>query len=195
MIIFIVYILGSTLTGICTFGARIFVFKKYVVETKRTRPVALVFGVGYLVFCSFCLALQLLTLFPRYAAFGSQTYTVQDNTGASVEHYCDFKADPSVCQLSQLATFFMFVFGTNQSFLGVIFYYVNWIFFVLWLVGIVLSVIMTVRRNKQDATLISSMEYDADIERQKTPINGGSNSKSKSKSNNNRSYGTKVDVA
>ena len=77
----------------------------------------------------------------------------------------------------------MFVFGTNQSFLGVIFYYANWVFLVLWLIGIVLSIIVAVRRNKQTAALIPSSEYDADIESQKTPINS-----------NNRSYGTKVEV-
>lgn len=155
-------------------------FKNFSVEHKRTRTVALVFGVGYLIFCSLCLALQLLTLFPRYASFGSQTYT--DDAGK--KHYCDFGSDPSKCQLSQIATFFMFVFGTNQSFMGVIFYFANWVFLVLWLVGIVLSIVMVVRRTRRSAVVLPPSSSDLEA----------AAAEEERKSNINRTYGTRVEV-
>lgn len=65
--------------------------------------------------------------------------------------------------------------------MGVIFYFVNWVFLVLWVAGIIASIVVAVRRSKKTAAVLPPSSDEFEEEETK-------------KSSVNHSYGTKVEV-
>eukprot|EP00727_Mastigamoeba_balamuthi_P008316 m51a1_g4106 hypothetical protein (1152) ;mRNA; f:113401-117734 len=132
----ILFFFFCTISGLKYIGIRFFWIHLFDFKAHRTEPQGLLLGSVFLMLSLLCLNMELLTIVPRYATFGTQTYMLN-----GTKTRCDLTAPVEQCTMTQVASFLNIVTGVNQSFLGIIFYYATWIFLVMWLLGLIVTAI------------------------------------------------------
>lgn len=149
-----VYLFVCTLSGIHRLGIRILWIELFPVHPRATSPQGLLMMTAYLITSFVTLAFEVIIIAPRYSIFGSQKYI--DAKG--VEKYCSFDAPVDKCHMSQISKFVDSVIGVNQNFIGVVIYYVTYVFVVTSIIFAVISVV----KKKSNMIEISTSPFDED---------------------------------
>jgi LMBR1 domain-containing protein 1 len=129
----VVYIYFATLSGISNIGIRFLWILLYRVKARATKPQGLLIATLIMMLSLLALNMQLMSLFPQYATYGSQTWG-PDNA------QCDITAPPDQCQMTQIGTIIHRIF-MRLSFFGVVFYFSTWVFVAFFAVSIVIVLI------------------------------------------------------
>jgi len=130
-----IFILFSTLKGMSNMGIRILWIELFKLQPHRTSLQGLLLSSLYLALSLMATQQQLMTMAPRYMAFGSQKYV--NASGDTL--FCNVQAPPSQCHMTQIAHMTYVATGTNQSFIGIILYYGTWLFIIIWIIGFIVS--------------------------------------------------------
>lgn len=150
MVIVIVYIYFATLSGISSIGIRFLWILLYKVRAGATRPQGLLIATLIMMFSIMALNMELMSLFPQYATYGSQTYG-PDNTP------CDITAPLEDCKMTQIGTIIHRIF-MRISFFGIVFYFATWVFVAFVAISFVIAIFR--RRPSNVAEDDSDTEWD-----------------------------------
>lgn len=116
-------------------------------------------------FCILSLNMELTTLAPQYANFGSQVYF---NSTTSTIQPCSMAAPPDNCTMTQIGNMkdsikrinllgtFVNQISVRTSFFGVIYYYATWIFILFFFIGMIIAVF------KSKASNIEARDSDSE---------------------------------
>jgi len=148
----VLYIFFATLSGITRIGIRFLWVYMYKVRARSTPPQGLLMTAVILMLAILALNMEVTTLAPQYASFGSQMWL---NTTSGELEKCSMNAPPGNCTMSQIGTFVNRI-SVRTSFFGIVFYFASWLFIALYLVGIVIAVV------KGKATNVEGRESDSD---------------------------------
>jgi len=121
----VLYIFFATLSGLTSIGIRALWILLYRIKARATRPQGLLLASLVMMFSLLAFNLEILTLFPQYATFGSQTY--MDDSGAEQE--CSLAAPTDKCKMTVIATIIYRIF-MRMPFFGVVCYFATWVFIV-----------------------------------------------------------------
>jgi len=121
----IFYIFFTTLSGIIQIGVRFLWVNLYKIRRGSTPPQGLLLASVILMFSILSLNMELTTLAPRYANWGSQTYNSPNSTAGSIP--CSLDAPPGVCYMTQIGTIVNRI-SLRTTFFGIIFFGATWIF-------------------------------------------------------------------
>jgi len=146
----ILYIFFATLSGIANIGLRFLWVHLYDVRPGGTPPQGMLLTTMVLMLSLLALNMEVTTLAPQYASFGSQVY----RNGTTIEP-CSLFSPPGNCTLTQIATIIDRI-NIRTSFFGIIFYYITWLFVAAFLIG---SIVACVRSRKSN---IEKRESDSD---------------------------------
>jgi LMBR1 domain-containing protein 1 len=122
----IFYIFFTTLSGVIRIGVRFLWVHMYKIRSKSTPPQGLLLTAIILMFSILALNMELTTLAPQYANWGSQTYTPVNGTSAQ---QCSLDAPPGACYMTQIGTIVNRI-SIRTTFFGIIFFAATWIFIV-----------------------------------------------------------------
>jgi len=131
----ILYIFFCTLSGIIKIGIRFLWVHMYNIRRGSTAPQGLLVAAIILMFSMLSLNMEITTLAPQYANWGSQVW----KNGTEV-HKCSLNAPQGACTITQIG-FFVSTISVRTSFFGVIFYYATWLFIAFFVIGSVIAVI------------------------------------------------------
>jgi LMBR1 domain-containing protein 1 len=125
----VVYLFGSSLTGLLQGGVRLFWIKLFDIERKRTLHNALLAGIWFLSFVLVSVSIQVIALLPQYSTFGFQ----KDSAG----NECSFSRssmneNSTECVPSQISVFNSGMQSRLPAF-GTIFYIAQAIFVVSYI--------------------------------------------------------------
>jgi len=148
----ILYTFFATLAGIINIGIRFLWVHLYTIKRKATAPQGLLFTAILLMFAILSLNMEITTIAPQYANFGSQVYK---NVTDGDLHPCSFDAPTGSCTMTQIGTIVSGI-SVRMSFFAVIFYYAAWIFIACFLVGIIIAIFRSKTSN------IEKREDDSD---------------------------------
>jgi len=98
------------------------------------------------------LNVEILTLAPRYASYGSQVYV----NGTEI-FPCSITAPPTLCTMTQIGTLISRI-EVGTVFFGNVYYYASWIFLAVFLIGVIVSIV----RGK--ASNVETRDDDSDEE-------------------------------
>eukprot|EP01083_Nonionella_stella_P063128 164077_1 len=121
----ILYLFLCTLSSLDSLGVRLFCLRLYSVKPRRTMQNGLLMGIWLTTLVVLTLNLNMMTVVPQYAAFGTQKYTP---AGAASPIQCELSAKPeSNCVLSEA---FHLIGATIATFpiFGILFTSVNVVF-------------------------------------------------------------------
>jgi len=137
------YIFFCTLNGVVKIGVRFLWVHLYDIKPRRTPPQGLLLTAIILMLALLVLNMEILTVAPRYASYGTQTYLPENSTELAP---CSNTAPPANCTMTQIGTFVAIIqFGT--PFFGNVYYYAMWVFIVAFLIG---SIVNCVRRKSSN---------------------------------------------
>lgn len=140
----IFYIFFSTLSGIVHIGVRFLWVHLFEVRRSRTPPQGLLFSAIILMLSLLALNMQITTLAPQYATFGSQVFY---NTTVNATQPCNLDAlANTTCTMTQIGTIINRI-NIRTSFFGVIFYYISWAFVLAFIIGSIVACIKSRRSN------------------------------------------------
>jgi len=120
----IFYIFFTTLSGIIRIGVRFLWVNLYKIRSGSTPPQGLLLASIILMFAILSLNMELTTLAPQYANWGSQTYTPINSTDVVP---CSFDAPQGLCYMTQIGGIVNRI-SLRTTFFGFIFFYATWIF-------------------------------------------------------------------
>jgi len=139
----ILYIFFATLSGIVKIGIRFLWVHMYTIKKKGTAPQGLLFTAIILMFSILSLNMEVTTLAPQYANFGTQMFY---NETANELQRCSLDAPPGNCTMTQIGTIINRI-QARMSFFGIIFYFASWIFIGCFLIGSVIAMIRSKSSN------------------------------------------------
>lgn len=120
----VVYVFGASLYGLLALP------RPFSVHPGRTKPQALLILCGVLIHILFALSMALVSLAPRYASYGTQTYDPHNGSDPLSCYPPPVKpiaSHSAVCHLSVTASFFSKI-ALGMPFAATGFYVCNWIF-------------------------------------------------------------------
>jgi len=148
----ILYIFISTLSGIVRIGIRFLWIKLYTIRKHGTAPQGLLLATIILMLAVLALNMELTTLSPQYASFGSQVFL--NSTSGKVES-CSLEAPPNLCTMTQIGAFTTRI-SLRTNFFAMIYYYLSWAFIAAALIGFIVALV------KGRTSNIETKEEDSD---------------------------------
>jgi len=148
----IFYFFFATMSGIAHIGIRFLWIKLFSVKRSGTPPQGLLFMAIILMLCLLALNMEVTTLAPQYSTFGSQVFL---NTTTNETQPCTMNAPIGNCTMTQIGTIINTI-NIRTSFFGIIFYFIQWVFVLAFLIGSIVSCV------KARSSNIERYEGDSD---------------------------------
>ncbi|KYQ89234.1 LMBR1-like conserved region-containing protein [Tieghemostelium lacteum] len=145
----IFYIFFVTLSGIVKIGIRFLWVHMYDFKYRKTMPQGLLIAAMLLMLSILCLNVQILSLAPRYAMFGTQVW--YNATSGDVEP-CSIEAPSTACTMSQIGVLSSRI-QMGTAFFGIIYYYATWVFVGTFLLG---AIVALIKRRKSNIEISDS---------------------------------------
>lgn len=136
------YFVLTSMAGIRNMGIWFFWIRLYKIRPKKTRPQALLFLCMILLLIVLHTSYMLYSLAPQYVMYGSQKYLVQTpserstpgNHTSETTRNCDADAPEDQCTVTR-----SYLFLHKFWFFSTIYYFGNWVFIGVFLLGLVVS--------------------------------------------------------
>uniref|UniRef100_A0A9J8CLW8 Lysosomal cobalamin transport escort protein LMBD1 n=2 Tax=Cyprinus carpio TaxID=7962 RepID=A0A9J8CLW8_CYPCA len=138
------YFVFTSMAGIRNMGIWFFWIRLYKIRPQRTRPQALLFLCMILLLIVLHTSYMIYSLAPQYVMYGSQKYLLQTplptadpsqgNHTAAITKICDADAPEDQCTVTR-----SYLFLHKFWFFSTIYYFGNWAFLVVFLIGLVVS--------------------------------------------------------
>uniref|UniRef100_A0A8C2DR56 Lysosomal cobalamin transport escort protein LMBD1 n=1 Tax=Cyprinus carpio TaxID=7962 RepID=A0A8C2DR56_CYPCA len=138
------YFVFTSMAGIRNMGIWFFWIRLYKIKPQRTRPQALLFLCMILLLIVLHTSYMIYSLAPQYVMYGSQKYLLQTplptadpsqgNHTAAITKICDADAPEDQCTVTR-----SYLFLHKFWFFSTIYYFGNWAFLVVFLIGLVVS--------------------------------------------------------
>ncbi|XP_050982408.1 lysosomal cobalamin transport escort protein LMBD1 [Labeo rohita] len=138
------YFVFTSMAGIRNMGIWFFWLRLYKIRPQRTRPQALLFLCMILLLIVLHTSYMIYSLAPQYVMYGSQKYLLQTplptadpsqgNHSAAITKICDADAPEDQCTVTR-----SYLFLHKFWFFSTIYYFGNWAFLVVFLIGLVVS--------------------------------------------------------
>ncbi|XP_028975776.1 probable lysosomal cobalamin transporter isoform X2 [Esox lucius] len=138
------YFVFTSMAGIRNMGIWFFWIRLYKIRPKRTRPQALLFLCMILLLIVLHTSYMIYSLAPQYVMYGSQRYLLQSlgpkgsptlgNTTTETTRNCDADAPQDECTVTR-----SYLFLHKFWFFSTIYYFGNWVFIAVFLIGLVVS--------------------------------------------------------
>ncbi|XP_073729703.1 lysosomal cobalamin transport escort protein LMBD1 [Misgurnus anguillicaudatus] len=138
------YFVLTSMAGIRNMGIWCFWMRLYKIRPQRTRPQALLFLCMILLLIVLHTSYMIYSLAPQYVMYGSQKYLLQTplptadpsqgNHSAAITKICDADAPADQCTVTR-----SYLFLHKFWFFSTIYYFGNWAFLVVFLIGLVVS--------------------------------------------------------
>uniref|UniRef100_A0A672L716 Lysosomal cobalamin transport escort protein LMBD1 n=1 Tax=Sinocyclocheilus grahami TaxID=75366 RepID=A0A672L716_SINGR len=134
------YFVFTSMAGIRNMGIWFFWIRLYKIRPQRTRPQALLFLCMILLLIVLHTSYMIYSLAPQYVMYGSQKYLLQVRYPSQVNHstaitkICDADAPEDQCTVTR-----SYLFLHKFWFFSTIYYFGNWAFLVVFLIGLVVS--------------------------------------------------------
>uniref|UniRef100_A0A671SED0 Lysosomal cobalamin transport escort protein LMBD1 n=1 Tax=Sinocyclocheilus anshuiensis TaxID=1608454 RepID=A0A671SED0_9TELE len=135
------YFVFTSMAGIRNMGIWFFWIRLYKIRPQRTRPQALLFLCMILLLIVLHTSYMIYSLAPQYVMYGSQKYLLQVRSDPSQGNYstaitkiCDADAPEDQCTVTR-----SYLFLHKFWFFSTIYYFGNWAFLVVFLIGLVVS--------------------------------------------------------
>jgi len=173
----VLFFLYCTMSGIRAIGIRCFCIKLYKIRPRKTMPQALLFLILMVMLTMLFLNVMLFTLAPQYVMYGSQRYVPSNahtTDGTPTNHTstnktavptaspepraCDTDAGEGACIMTRAAVF-LNRFFYKVWFFGACYYWGTWVFLVMYVIGLGVSIAKK-RKSVVDDELDSS-DYDS----------------------------------
>lgn len=146
----ITYIFFCTLNGVVRIGVRFLWVHLYKIRARQTPPQGLLLTAVILMLALLVLNIEILTLAPRYATFGTQTYLDANNTKQPCSIATPLLINTTSglinvgtnCTMTQIGIFVATI-EAGTSFFGNLYFYAMWIFLATFIIG---SIVTCVRR-------------------------------------------------
>ncbi|KAM3932076.1 lysosomal cobalamin transport escort protein LMBD1 [Leptodactylus fuscus] len=136
--VIIMYFFFTSMAGIRNMGIWFFWIRLYKIRRERTRPQALLFLCMILLLIVLHTSYMIYSLAPQYVMYGSQKYLVEGyklgNSSSSVSTNCDANAPDDQCTVTRT-----YLFLHKFWFFSTIYYFGNWIFIGVFIIGFVVS--------------------------------------------------------
>ncbi|CAL8366788.1 unnamed protein product [Gadus morhua 'NCC'] len=136
-----VYFVLTSMAGIRNMGIWFFWIRLYKIRPKKTRPQALLFLCMILLLIVLHTSYVIYSLAPQYVMYGSQKYLAEshtpqqgETTGNFTTRVCDADAPQDQCVVTR-----SYLFLHKFWFFSTIYYFGNWVFIGVFLVGLVVS--------------------------------------------------------
>lgn len=131
----IIYFYFATLSGITKIGIRFLWIRLYKIRPRASPPQSLLCAALIMMLALMALNMEITTLAPQYANWGSQVYF---DAATNQTKSCSLEAPPGICTMTQIGTFVSRI-SVQTSFFGVLFFIGTWLFLLLWLVGTIIA--------------------------------------------------------
>uniref|UniRef100_A0AAR2J4I5 Lysosomal cobalamin transport escort protein LMBD1 n=1 Tax=Pygocentrus nattereri TaxID=42514 RepID=A0AAR2J4I5_PYGNA len=135
------YFVFTSMAGIRNMGIWFFWIRLYKIRPQRTRPQALLFLCMILLLIVLHTSYMIYSLAPQYVMYGSQKYLLQvrarvggNGLTASTTKICDADAPEDQCTVTR-----SYLFLHKFWFFSTIYYFGNWAFLAVFLIGLVVS--------------------------------------------------------
>ncbi|KAF7686945.1 hypothetical protein HF521_015338 [Silurus meridionalis] len=128
------YFVFTSMAGIREMGIWFFWIRLYKIRPQRTRPQALLFLCMILLLIVLHTSYMIYSLAPQYVMYGSQKYLWQENSTAAITKTCDADAPDDQCTVTR-----SYLFLHKFWFFSTIYYFGNWAFLTVFLIGLVVS--------------------------------------------------------
>uniref|UniRef100_A0A9J7ZW06 Lysosomal cobalamin transport escort protein LMBD1 n=1 Tax=Cyprinus carpio carpio TaxID=630221 RepID=A0A9J7ZW06_CYPCA len=135
------YFVFTSMAGIRNMGIWFFWIRLYKIRPQRTQPQALLFLCMILLLIVLHTSYMIYSLAPQYVMYGSQKYLLQvrsdpsqGNHSTAVTKICDADAPEDQCTVTR-----SYLFLHRFWFFSTIYYFGNWAFLVVFLIGLVVS--------------------------------------------------------
>ncbi|KAM4607768.1 lysosomal cobalamin transport escort protein LMBD1 isoform 3-T3 [Polymixia lowei] len=137
------YFVLTSMAGIRNMGIWFFWIRLYKIRPKRTRPQALLFLCMILLLIVLHTSYMIYSLAPQYVMYGSQKYFAQQtpsegpmsgNATSGTTKICDADAPGDQCTMTR-----SYLFLHKFWFFSTIYYFGNWVFIGVFLIGLVVS--------------------------------------------------------
>uniref|UniRef100_A0A8C2HMY6 Lysosomal cobalamin transport escort protein LMBD1 n=1 Tax=Cyprinus carpio TaxID=7962 RepID=A0A8C2HMY6_CYPCA len=138
------YFVFTSMAGIRNMGIWFFWIRLYKIRPQRTQPQALLFLCMILLLIVLHTSYMIYSLAPQYVMYGSQKYLLQTplptadpsqgNHSTAVTKICDADAPEDQCTVTR-----SYLFLHRFWFFSTIYYFGNWAFLVVFLIGLVVS--------------------------------------------------------
>uniref|UniRef100_A0A672L6X4 Lysosomal cobalamin transport escort protein LMBD1 n=1 Tax=Sinocyclocheilus grahami TaxID=75366 RepID=A0A672L6X4_SINGR len=136
------YFVFTSMAGIRNMGIWFFWIRLYKIRPQRTRPQALLFLCMILLLIVLHTSYMIYSLAPQYVMYGSQKYLLQlptadpsqVNHSTAITKICDADAPEDQCTVTR-----SYLFLHKFWFFSTIYYFGNWAFLVVFLIGLVVS--------------------------------------------------------
>uniref|UniRef100_A0A672LF60 LMBR1 domain containing 1 n=1 Tax=Sinocyclocheilus grahami TaxID=75366 RepID=A0A672LF60_SINGR len=138
------YFVFTSMAGIRNMGIWFFWIRLYKIRPQRTRPQALLFLCMILLLIVLHTSYMIYSLAPQYVMYGSQKYLLQTqlptadpsqvNHSTAITKICDADAPEDQCTVTR-----SYLFLHKFWFFSTIYYFGNWAFLVVFLIGLVVS--------------------------------------------------------
>ncbi|ORY92301.1 LMBR1-like membrane protein-domain-containing protein [Syncephalastrum racemosum] len=176
MVLLIIYYFLATMSGLITIGVRFLWVSLYRVRKAATMPQGLLFITVLLTLSLLALNYSLTNVVaPGYAHFGSQVYCNHTQGGQrDCADYpdkivpCDIYAPTEICTPTVSSTLIDRII-INTPFFGVVFYYAQWAFLVVFILGFIVALFRQPRNNVD----MESADVDADEEEERGLLDHG----------------------
>ncbi|CDS05322.1 hypothetical protein LRAMOSA07851 [Lichtheimia ramosa] len=154
MVLVVVYFFMATMSGIITIGVRFLWVALFRIRKGATMPQGLLFASVLLMLALLALNYSLTAVVaPGYAHFGSQVYCNYTEGGQRdcSEHAekimpCDIYAPTEICTPTIASTLIDRII-VNTPFFGIVFYYSQWAFVVIFVLGFIVALFRQPRDN------------------------------------------------
>ncbi|ORZ09214.1 hypothetical protein BCR42DRAFT_423975 [Absidia repens] len=154
MVVLILYYFMATLSGLVTMGIRFLWMNLYRIRRNGTAPQGLLMTAVLLTLSLLALNYTVTTtVAPGYAHFGSQVYcnfTIGDQRDCSDRNEyiipCDLNAPTDICTPTTSSLLIDRVL-VDTPFLGLVFYYCQWVFIGMFLIGCIVAIFRRPRSN------------------------------------------------
>jgi len=148
----IFYIFFCTLSGIAKISVRFLWIKMYSIRPKATPPQGLLLSAIILMFAILALNMEITTLAPHYANFGSQVW--KNGTSGELQS-CSMDAPPTQCSMTEIGKIINRI-SVRTNFFGMIYFGATWLFLLMFLIGTIVAIF------KSKASNIETKEEDSD---------------------------------
>ncbi|CAL8299923.1 unnamed protein product [Merluccius merluccius] len=136
-----VYFVLTSMAGIRNMGIWFFWIRLYKIRPKKTRPQALLFLCMILLLIVLHTSYMIYSLAPQYVMYGSQKYLAESHSpsegvtpGNATTRICDADAPEDQCMVTR-----SYLFLHKFWFFSTIYYFGNWVFIGVFLLGLVVS--------------------------------------------------------
>jgi len=151
------YIFFTTLNGISQIGIRLLWMSLFKLKKGKTPPQALLMTAIILMLAILALNMEVTTLAPQYASWGSQKFL---NTTSGKLQPCSLDAPMGNCTMSQIGTFVNRIM-VRTTFFGWIFYIATWLFLIAFFIGLIVAIF------KAKPSNVEEHESDSDEDEEK----------------------------